>query len=103
SSGAGASDSGSGVLDAASLVPPSMPDLAPPVDLTLPPDLAFVPAPVASCPVPTMDQLYPGGFPPNPYAAGPNADACLVDLHDVIMVLGCPSNANGTPSTCQTK
>jgi hypothetical protein len=60
-------------------------------------------SPTAACPVPGMDQLYPGALPPNPYAAGPAVDACINGAHDAIIVLGCPSNADGTPSTCQTK
>jgi hypothetical protein len=52
-----------------------------------------------------MTDLFPGLFPPNPYdpALPVPADACLSLEHDVIILLGCPNNADGTPATCQTK
>jgi hypothetical protein len=80
-------------------------DLAAPVDAAAPPvDEAPAPInPVALCAVEPMDQLYSGGLPPNPYAPPPAASACIAAAHDVIIVLGCPNNTDGTPSTCQTK
>jgi hypothetical protein len=56
------------------------------------------------CPVPSMLDLFGGFFPPNPYdpSLPVPADACLSQPHDVIIVLGCPNNANGTPAACQT-
>jgi hypothetical protein len=58
--------------------------------------------PVSLCPVDTMDQIYAGPLPPNPYGPLPPATPCIAAPHDVIVVLGCPNNADGTPSTCQT-
>jgi hypothetical protein len=72
---------------------PSPPDLGPP-DLTI--------NPVALCPVEPMDQLYSGPLPPNPFGALPAAGPCIAAPHDVIILLGCPNNADGTPATCQT-
>ena len=60
------------------------------------------PNPVSLCPVPPMDQLYGGALPTNPYAAAPAAPDCIAHAHDVIIVLGCPSNEDGSPSACQT-
>jgi hypothetical protein len=68
---------------------PGLPDLAPPLN------------PVSLCPVPPMDQTYTGLLPPDPYAASPPAGACVSAAHDVIIVLGCPNNSDGTPATCQ--
>jgi hypothetical protein len=61
--------------------------------------------PAELCPVPLMTDLFTGPFPPNPYdpSLPVPADACLSLKHDAIIVLGCPNNADGTPSTCQTK
>ncbi len=50
-----------------------------------------------------MDQLYPGAWPPNPYGPAVPADTCLYAAHDAIVILGCPSNADGTPSDCQIR
>jgi len=61
------------------------------------------PAPAAYCEVPAMDQIYPGAWPPNPYGPALPADTCLLAAHDAILVLGCPSNADGTPSDCQIR
>ncbi len=63
-------------------------------------DAAAAINPVTRCPVQTMDQLYSGLFPPNPNML-PAADACVAAPHDVIIVLGCPNNSDGRPSTCQ--
>jgi hypothetical protein len=80
------------------------PDLSqPPGDLGAhPPDLTQALNPVSLCPVEPMDQMYSGLLPPNPYGPAPAADACVSALHDVIIVLGCPNNSDGTPATCQT-
>lgn len=56
---------------------------------------------VLTCPMAPMDQLYSGILPPNPYAAWPAAPSCVTEPHDAIIVLGCPSNADGSASTCQ--
>lgn len=58
---------------------------------------------VACCPAASMIDLYPGAYANQPYDPKPAADACVAAAHDVIIVLGCPSNADGTPSPCQTK
>ncbi|MEO7327725.1 MAG: YdcF family protein, partial [Minicystis sp.] len=57
----------------------------------------------ALCSMPAMTDLFSGPFPPNPYAAAIPADACVSSGHDVIVLLGCPNNDDGTPSACQTK
>lgn len=59
--------------------------------------------PAAECPVRTLNELYPGFIPTNPYTARPAATACVAQRHDVIVVLGCPNNDDGTPATCQTR
>ncbi len=60
------------------------------------------PSPASLCAVPPMDELYGGFLPTNPYAAAPAATDCIASAHDVIIVLGCPSNEDGSPSACQT-
>jgi hypothetical protein len=89
----GVTDASAFAIDATVPAPP--PDLS--VDATTPIN------PVSFCPVQPMDQLYPGTFPPNPYGTLTAATQCVSAMHDVIIVLGCPNNADGTPSTCQTK
>ncbi|MGZ6143839.1 MAG: YdcF family protein [Myxococcales bacterium] len=56
-----------------------------------------------ACEVPPMDQLYAGDFPPNPYAAATPAAPCMTQPHDAVIVLGCPSNADGSASDCQVR
>lgn len=56
---------------------------------------------VAECPVAPMDQLYSGALPPNPYGTLPAASACVDAPHDVLIVLGCPNNSDGSPANCQ--
>jgi hypothetical protein len=51
--------------------------------------------------MPAMPDLYPGIFPPNPYDDLFDADTCVSQPHDVVIVLGCPNNGNGTPASCQ--
>lgn len=78
------------------------PDTTPsPVDATPDADAEVTPV-VLTCPMETMDVTYSGFLPPNPYGAWPAAPDCVAQPHDVIIVLGCPSNEDGTPSTCQT-
>ena len=60
-------------------------------------------SPAAMCPVDSMELLYPGRLPPNPFGQLPAASACVAAEHDVIILLGCPSNDDGSPSTCQTR
>src|SRR5512142_2565719 len=57
---------------------------------------------VACCPTASMIDLYPGAYGNQPYDPKAPADACIAVSHDVIIVLGCPNNADGTPSPCQT-
>ena len=57
----------------------------------------------ACCPTPSMVDAYPGAYPNNPYGEHPAADTCIARAHDVILVLGCPNDDDGTPSDCQTK
>ena len=57
---------------------------------------------VLTCPVGSMEALYAGVLPPNPYGAWPAATDCVKQYHDVIIVLGCPSEGNGSPANCQT-
>ncbi len=56
-----------------------------------------------SCQVPPMPEIYPGPLAPNPDAAQPRAGACIDQAHDVIIVLGCPSEEDGGPSPCQVE
>lgn len=69
-------------------------------DLSSAGDLSLLPE-VTACPVDPMDQLYSGFLPPNPYGAIPAAGACIDRPHDVVIVLGCPNNGDGSPATCQ--
>jgi len=53
------------------------------------------------CEVSPMQELYPGPLAPNPDDDHPRAGACIDDEHDVLLVLGCPSEEDGSPSGCQ--
>lgn len=53
----------------------------------------------ATCEVPTMQEQFPTV--PNPYGEWEAADACVATEHDAILILGCPSNTDGTASECQ--
>ena len=59
------------------------------------------PSAATRCAVPLMTDRYSGFLPTNPYGVQPMAGPCAVP-HDAIELLGCPSNTDGTPSTCQT-
>jgi hypothetical protein len=48
-----------------------------------------------------MVDLYPGEYPNHPLDPQPPASACVAAPHDVIIVLGCPNDPDGAPSTCQ--
>ncbi|MCC6621599.1 MAG: YdcF family protein [Deltaproteobacteria bacterium] len=61
-----------------------------------------VPA-VVTCPTPTFMAQYPPPFPPFPYGVWPVVEGCLDAPHDVIIVLGCPSEDDGSPAPCQEK
>ncbi len=56
----------------------------------------------AGCVIPSMLDLYPDVGIPKPFEPGPAAPSCVASAHDVVIVLGCPSNDDGTPSSCQT-
>ena len=85
------------------------------LDATTPPDAgrsdalvdakadATAVSPSAGCTVDAMTKLYAGALPTNPYANQPNAGACVSKAHDAIILLGCPSNTDGSAATCQTK
>ena len=66
-----------------------------------PPDAGA--AATAACEVPPMDQIYSGVYPPNPWAPALVAAPCMTQPHDAIVVLGCPSNADGGASDCQIR
>lgn len=58
-------------------------------------------ATVATCPMPTLDRLYPFATPPPTTTASPEAPSCARGRHDAIIILGCPSDDSGRPSSCQ--
>lgn len=58
---------------------------------------------VTACPTPTLIESFPPPFPPSPFGEWPHADACLSQKHDAILVLGCPSKDDGSPSSCQER
>ena len=96
-------DAASAALDAMS---PMRPDTPSPVDAPsseadAKSDAALSPS--AACAVDDMTKIYAGSLPTNPYASQPNAGSCVSKAHDVIILLGCPSNTDGTAATCQTK
>jgi hypothetical protein len=55
----------------------------------------------AACVVPMLDDLFSGWAPPNPFDAWEPAPPCAIAPHDTFIVLGCPSNEDGSPSSCQ--
>ena len=68
----------------------------------------FPPAPagvtVATCPMPTLDLMYPFSTAPAPTAAFPDAPACAIGQYDAIIVLGCPSNEEAEEgAACQNR
>lgn len=54
--------------------------------------------PPVQCSVPIMSDMFSDLTPPNPTEL-PEAPSCAD--YDVILVLGCPNNEDGTPSDCQ--
>jgi len=86
-------DSAPGDLDADAVEPPDASDETAEVD---------VPA-VVACTTPSFIDAYPPPLPPFPYGLWPAADGCLDAPHDVIIVLGCPSEEDGSPADCQVK
>lgn len=59
--------------------------------------------PTASCPTPSLIESFPPPFPPSPFGEWPHAEGCVGGRHDVVLVLGCPSNNDGSPSRCQER
>jgi hypothetical protein len=59
--------------------------------------------PAASCDLPALDVLFPVGAVPNPYEDWTAAPECLDTHHDVIILLGCPSDPDGSSSACQER
>jgi len=59
--------------------------------------------PVEQCPTTDMQTQYPPPFPPFPYGDWTPVDGCVGRPHDVVIVLGCPSEGDGSASSCQTK
>ena len=56
-----------------------------------------------ACSVPRMDEHFDGPLPPNAYEPQPPLEGCAQSGYDVIVVLGCPTNRDGTPSACQKR
>lgn len=77
------------------------PDAAPEVEVVAEVDSGGPTGDPATCPVPSMSELYPPPLPPFPYGPWPPAEGCLAQSHDVIIVLGCPSEEDGSASSCQ--
>ena len=82
--------------------PDAGPNDAGPIDSGEAPTDAGVPpgGQTANCPVPTLDTLFAGRLPPNPFRYDEPATPCVSDRHDVIIVLGCPTENDGTASRC---
>lgn len=93
------------LLDAAAPDAPAPAPDALAADAPAPPDAPSErdEGPVEACPVPDLRAIYPGFLPTNPYAPRAPATTCVARAHDVVLVLGCPNNADGTPATCQTR
>lgn len=53
--------------------------------------------------MPTLDVLYPWTSPPSTLAPWPDAPECAVGKYDTIIIFGCPTNEDGTPSDCQKR
>lgn len=66
-------------------------------------DAGDIASAVSLCPVPDMDSVYSGFLPTNPYEAPDDATECMRARHDVIIVLGCPNNEDGSPADCQVE
>ncbi|MEK7705286.1 MAG: YdcF family protein [Myxococcota bacterium] len=56
---------------------------------------------VATCPMPSLELLYPHATPPAPLTKWPVAPWCARGKHDVLIILGYPSNDDGSPSSMQ--
>jgi hypothetical protein len=55
-----------------------------------------------ACAIPPMTEQYGGEESPATFSPGIAAPACVKTKHDAIIVLGCPNDADGKPSACQT-
>lgn len=60
------------------------------------------PPPGDACVIPSMTAQYGGDDPPATFSPGVPAPACVTTKHDAIIVLGCPNDADGGASPCQT-
>ena len=58
---------------------------------------------IARCPTASMVDIYGGRLPGRPSPSTAETDRCIARRHDVIVVLGCPANDDGTPSGCQKR
>jgi hypothetical protein len=54
-----------------------------------------------ACVIPSMVDQYPGSGLPTPFAPGVPAPECILQKHDVIVVLGCPNADDGGVGDCQ--
>ncbi len=57
----------------------------------------------APCEVPLVRTQLGSEFPINPYGGSLLPPQCALERHDVIIVLGCPSQVDGSASTCQKR
>lgn len=57
--------------------------------------------PKDECAIPPMTVQYGGEESPATFGPGVAAPECVRAKHDAIIVLGCPNDADGKPSTCQ--
>jgi hypothetical protein len=58
--------------------------------------------PTNECTIPPMTAQYGGDESPATFTPGTPAPSCVRTKHDAIIVLGCPNDADGKPSACQT-
>ena len=61
------------------------------------------PDPVPTCDLPSLQTHYPTGELPNPFDDWEDLPTCVSTPYDVMIVLGCPSDDDGTPSECQER
>lgn len=101
-------------VEALETTPETTPDTTPEAPDALPEATPDTPGPLdafdtldtlsaATCPTPSMMESFPPPLPPSPFGVWPPADGCVAAPHDVILVLGCPSQSNGEPSRCQER
>ena len=53
--------------------------------------------------MPTLEVMYPFTSPPSTLAPWLDAPDCAVGEYDVIIIPGCPTNEDGSPSDCQQR